>query len=108
VTTFSTSLTRQTSSSSGPKRLSRADFLADETLQRAFVQSLEIIGEATKKISREFREIHPEIEWRAMAGMRDHLVHGYVSVDYELVWDVVANKIPVVRDQVRALGGGDA
>jgi len=83
--------------------LSQAEFLADETLQRAFVRSLEIIGEATKKIPREFRPSHPEIEWRAMPGMRDHLIHGYFSVDHELVWDVVANRIPVLREQLRHL-----
>lgn len=87
------------------ENLSQADLLADETLQRAFVRSLEIIGEATKKIPRAFRASHPEIEWRAMTGMRDHLIHAYFSVDYELVWDVVANRIPVLREQLRALGG---
>ena len=87
--------------------ISQPDFLADETLQRAFVRSLEIIGEATKKIPREFRASHREIEWRAMAGMRDHLIHGYFSVDYELIWDVVANKIPALREQLRTLGGGE-
>jgi len=85
--------------------LSQADFLTDDTLQRAFVRSLEIIGEATKKIPREFRASHPEVEWRAMAAMRDHLIHGYFSVDYELVWDVVAKKIPALREQLGPFGG---
>lgn len=46
-------------------------FLADETLRRAFVRSLEIIGEATNEVPEEFQAAHPEVEWRAMAGMRD-------------------------------------
>ena len=83
--------------------LERDEFLADETLKRAFVRSIEIIGEATRHIADDFRQQHPSIEWRAMAGMRDRLIHGYFGVDYELVWDVVVNKIPHLRDTLRRL-----
>ncbi len=75
-------------------------FRTDETLRRAFVRSLEVIGEASKKLPGEFRVAHPDVEWRAMAGMRDHLIHGYFAVDYDLVWDVVTNKIPTLRQQI--------
>lgn len=77
-----------------------AAFTADETLRRAFVRSLEVIGEATKKLPMEFRVEHPQVEWRAMAGMRDRLIHGYVGVDYDLVWDVVTRKIPPLRQEI--------
>jgi len=76
------------------------EFLRDETLKRAFVRSIEIIGEAAKHVPDDFRSAHPHLEWRAMAGMRDRLIHGYFGVDYDLVWDVVVNKIPDVRDQL--------
>jgi uncharacterized protein with HEPN domain len=85
------------------------EFLANETLRRAFVRSLEIIGEATKKVPEDFRTRYPTVEWRAMAGMRDRLIHDYFGVDYELVWDVVQNRIPGLRDQVASMlsGRGD-
>jgi len=78
-------------------------FVADGTLRRAFVRSLEIIGEAAKKVPDVFRAGYPDIEWRAMAGMRDRLIHGYFGVDYEIVWDVVQNRIPELRRQIATI-----
>lgn len=78
-------------------------FVADETLQRAFVRSLEIIGEAAKKVPDGFKAEHPDIEWRAMAGMRDRLIHDYFGVDYEIVWDVVQSRIPELRGQIATI-----
>jgi uncharacterized protein with HEPN domain len=69
-------------------------FKQDQTFIRAFVRSLEVIGEASKKISSEFKKKYPDIDWRAMAGMRDKLIHDYFGVDYEIVWDVIKNEIP--------------
>ena len=85
------------------RNLSREAFLGDETLKRAFVRSLEIIGEAAKKLPDEFRAKHAEAEWRAMAGMRDRLIHGYFGVDYDLVWDVVDAKIPALKREIERI-----
>lgn len=74
------------------------DFESDETLQRAAVRSLEIIGEAVKKIPKEFRVQYPEIEWRAMSGMRDRFIHDYVGVDYDL-----QTHIPKLRAQIKSI-----
>lgn len=77
--------------------ITAADFNASPTLQRAFVRSLEVIGEAAKKLTPEFRAQHTSIDWRRIAGMRDRLIHDYFGVDYEIVWDVVQTRIPELR-----------
>jgi uncharacterized protein with HEPN domain len=77
--------------------LEKETFLHDETLKRAFVRSLEIIGEAVKQLPNDLKQRYSHLEWRAMAGMRDRLIHGYFGVDYDIVWDVVINKIPMLQ-----------
>ena len=80
--------------------LTKDDFLQDETLKRAVVRSLEIIGEATKKIPNDFKIKWDSIKWKNMAGMRDRLIHDYMGVNYSIVWDVIKNKIPELYDQI--------
>ncbi len=70
------------------------DLVNDETLKRAIIRSIEIIGEASKKLSPEFKDKYPSIDWRAMSGMRDKLIHDYFGIDYDIVWDVIKNEIP--------------
>ncbi len=85
------------------KGLTLVNLMRDETKMRAFSRSLEIIGEATKKVPEEFKKEHLETDWKAMAGMRDRLIHGYFDVDYEIVWDVIENELPKLRDQLKNL-----
>jgi uncharacterized protein with HEPN domain len=80
--------------------LSKDAFLDDETLKRAIVRSLEIIGEATKKIPADIKVKWSIIQWKNMAGMRDRLIHDYIGVNYSIVWDVVKNKIPDLQHQI--------
>ena len=77
--------------------IDEADFLADETLKRSFVRSVEIIGEAAKKVPADFKEKYSDIEWKKIAGMRDQLIHHYFGVDYHIVWDVAKNKLPELK-----------
>jgi uncharacterized protein with HEPN domain len=75
------------------KNLSREEYLLDEVLCRASIRSLEIIGEATKKLSDEFKTQNPSIEWKKIAGTRDKLIHDYYGIDYDIVWDIMTSKI---------------
>lgn len=83
--------------------LTKQEFMQDATLRRAFVRSIEVIGEATKKVPATLRRKHSQVEWKIMAGMRDRLIHDYFGIDYEIVWDVVVNKIPVLRHQIEQI-----
>ena len=78
-------------------------FHQDETLIRAFVRSLEIIGEATKKLPDDLTRQYPQVEWRRIAGMRNRLIHSYFGIDYGIVWDVIANKLPKFRADIVAI-----
>jgi uncharacterized protein with HEPN domain len=73
----------------------------DKTLKRAVERSMEIIGEASKRVPDDFKQAHPEIGWKEMAGMRDVLIHGYLGVDDKIVWDVLNNHIPPLLKKVR-------
>ena len=64
------------------------------------VRSIEVIGEAAKQVPDAFRMRYSQVEWRAMAGMRDRLIHGYFGIDYVIVWDVVVNKIPTLHQEL--------
>ena len=77
----------------------------DPVMQRAFLRSLEVIGEAVKNRSESLREDHPEVEWRKIAGLRDRLIHHYFEVDWEIVWDVVTTRLPSLEDQLDAIVG---
>jgi uncharacterized protein with HEPN domain len=83
-------------------------FLEESHWQDGIVRQLEIVGEATKHLSGEFRKMHPQVPWQRMAGLRDVLIHDYMGVDLEAVWDIVRNRIPELKSQVAAALGEPA
>jgi len=83
--------------------ISRDAFVADEKTRSAVLYKFAIMGEATKLLPEEVREQYPEIPWRSIAGLRDKVIHGYIGVDYELLWETITKKIPVVISGVQAI-----
>lgn len=79
------------------------EFENDEKTQFAVVRALEIIGEASKKIPQTFKDRTPEIPWRAIAGMRDKMIHDYMGVNQAVVWKTIKEDIPALIEQLRKL-----
>jgi len=79
------------------------EFYKQRIIQDAVIRNLEIIGEATKNISKEYRNQYPDIPWREMAGLRDVLIHDYLGVDLKIVWAVVKNELPRLLTQIKNL-----
>lgn len=78
-------------------------FLKSDKTQDAVIRQLEIIGEATKKISNETRTKYPEIPWSDMAGMRDKLIHDYIDVDLWVVWQTAESDVPELKSLINKI-----
>lgn len=86
------------------ERKSRTDFDADENLRLALAHLIQILGEAASRVSAAFCEAHPEIPWSEVIGMRHKIVHDYLGLDYDIVWEVVTRDLPVLADRSERIG----
>jgi uncharacterized protein with HEPN domain len=82
------------------KNLTAQDFIDNELIQDAVIRNIEIIGEATKKISEDLKSQYQEIPWKEMSGMRDKLIHDYFGVDVDVVWKTVNEDIPYLKSLI--------
>lgn len=82
------------------KGFTYSKFLGDTKTQDAVARNLEIIGEAARNISAEFRKKHKDIAWKNIAGMRNKLIHEYFGVNWDVVWDVATLKLPELEHQI--------
>ncbi len=78
-------------------------FLSSELAYDAVLRNLEIIGEAVKHIPDEYRNRYPEVEWRKITGFRDIAAHEYFGINESIVWDIIQNKVPLLREQIKRI-----
>ncbi len=76
------------------------DFRTDGRTQDAVIRNFEVIGEATKNLPDDLRARYPAIEWRQVAGFRDIIAHGYFRIDYEILWGIVTEKVPGLKQEI--------
>lgn len=87
------------------KNKTQEDIVSDSTLSRALVRSLEIIGEAAKRVEEDFKLKYIQVDWREMARMRDKLIHHYFGIDYDIVFNTVKNDIPELHHELKRIIG---
>jgi uncharacterized protein with HEPN domain len=81
----------------------REIFLASHTLQDAVLRNLQTLSESTQRLSEGSRAKHPELEWKRIAAFRNILVHGYLGIDMERVWEIVQRDVPALKRAALAL-----
>lgn len=78
-------------------------FRASELIQDAVLRNLQTLAESTQRIGDRLKSLHPEVDWRAIAGFRNVLVHDYLGVNLERVWEIVSVHLPVLESQMEAI-----
>lgn len=83
--------------------LTREDFFRQRMVRDAVLRNLEVLGEAAGRVSEQLQGAHPEVEWKKAAGMRNHLAHGYLTLNFNLIWDTVKRDVPRIGEQARSI-----
>ena len=83
--------------------MTQAEFLQNTEKQDAVVRNLEIIGEAVRNLPADFKQRHSHVQWAPIAGMRDRLIHQYFGVNWDILWDVVQDKLPTLKASVEQI-----
>ena len=81
----------------------RQDYNSDETLRFALAHLVQVIGEAARHVSKKFCDDHPQIPWKAIVGMRHKVVHDYMNVDEDVVWDTVVKELPPLLAELQKI-----
>jgi len=85
------------------ENISYEEFVSNDMVKDAVERNFEIIGEAVKNLSEDFRNGHPNIPFKQIAGMRDKLIHDYFGVDYEIIWKTINDKLPQFNSEIKKL-----
>ncbi|MEO0128547.1 MAG: DUF86 domain-containing protein [candidate division WOR-3 bacterium] len=79
------------------------DFLKDIKTQDAVIRNLEIIGEAVKNLSAKLKTKYKEVDWKGIAGMRDKVIHFYFGIKWDIVWSVIKDKLPSLKEEIQKI-----
>jgi uncharacterized protein with HEPN domain len=85
------------------RRRSRADLDTDRMLNLALVRLLEVVGEVAVQIPEEFRSRHPQVPWRDVADLRNRLIHGYDTINFDILWTIIQDDLPPLIGQLEAI-----
>ncbi|MBW4582202.1 MAG: DUF86 domain-containing protein [Tildeniella nuda ZEHNDER 1965/U140] len=88
--------------------ITRDDFDNNELLRLSLTHLLQVIGEAARRVSPSFRATYPQIDWKAIVGMRSKVVHDYLNVDEDIVWDTVINELPSLVKELENILNSDS